>query len=77
MAEWSHDGSDGEGVRDLVDRTKPRSDICDVLWDWEVCDVVKKFTQWLYPILCDAEAKKIHLRGPELEFLWVECAATP
>ena len=75
MAERSHDGGDGKRVRDLVDRTKPGPDVRDVLGNWEVCDVVKKLTQWLYPVLRDAETKKIDLRGPELEFLWVEGAA--
>ena len=62
MTERSHDRSNSEGVTDLVYSTKPRSDIRNVLGDWEVGDVVHEVVGRLDTTGRDTEAKEVNLR---------------
>ena len=46
--EWQHGLSRSKGVRDLVDQSKPRAEICDVGCCREVADSIEELFAWMH-----------------------------
>ena len=77
MSEWLHDWGNGKGVSDLVDGSKPRSDICDVSRSGKVQDVVHEALGRLDSCVGEKEPKEVDIRLSELKLLRVESTSTP
>ena len=61
MSEWEHGWSDSKGVCDLIDGSKPRSDICDVPRRRKIEDVFHEARSRLDPRVGDEEPKEVDL----------------
>ena len=66
-----------EGIRHLVDETKPRADVRDVTWGREVTDCLKVPAARAKARRSDSESGELHLLTREHELLRVQYDTVP
>ena len=75
MSEWLHDWGNGKGVSDLVDGSKPRSDVRDVARGRKIEDIVPEVCRRFDTCVGDEESKEVDFGLSKLELLRIKGAA--
>ena len=72
VPEWEHPLSHAEGVRNLVDESKPRANIGDGFWFRKIQNCLKELLAWPDTICCDLETSEFNSVLSKDELIGVE-----